>query len=63
MSKWLKNVPKYPLFDFEKGICFVFETNRLAYFDSIWVPNNGKNTKYFMNNFFPSNNSCKLSLE
>ena len=35
------------LFDFKKGIRFLYETNRLAYFDPIWVPNSKTNTEYF----------------
>ena len=35
------------LFDFKKGICFLYETNRLACFDPIRVPNSKTNTEYF----------------
>jgi len=57
------------LFDFEKGICFLYETNRLACFDPIGVPNSKMNTEYFRIIFFnriirPSLVDCsKQSLE
>ena len=35
------------LFDFKKGIRFLFETNRLACFVLIWVPNSETKTEYF----------------
>ena len=35
------------VFDFKKGIRFVCETNTLACFDLIWVPNSETNTEYF----------------
>ena len=40
------------LFDFEKGICFLDEMNRLACFDPIGVPNSKMNTEYFRIIFF-----------
>ena len=40
------------VFDFKKGICFLYETNRLACFDPIRVPNTETNTEYFRIIFF-----------
>ena len=72
MWKWLKNVPKCPLFDsiwqystlfnFKKGIRFLFKTNRLACFDPIWVPNSETSTEYSPIIFFQLNNSPKLTI-
>ena len=40
------------LLDFKKGIRFFYETNRLACFNPIQVPNSGTNTNYFQKNLF-----------
>ena len=68
-SKMTKNVPKcklldsvcpyLPLLKFKKGICILWETNRMACFDPIRVSNNKMNNIYFQKNS-QSNNSPKL---
>ena len=54
-SKITKNDPKSPLFDsiqqystlfdFKKGICFLYETKRVTCFDPIRLPNSKTNTE------------------
>ena len=57
LPKLVHNGPKWPLFlsiqqyltlfDFRKGIRFLYEINSLAFFDPIWLPNSKTITKYF----------------
>ena len=61
MKIWLKyyqkmsqNAHYFTLFDsfqhyltLKKGICYLYETNRLICFDPIWVLNSETNTEYF----------------